>query len=110
MRAVLDDEADVAALGISTWETIGRDQLMPGALEAIWTSPVYSHCNFTALPALEEQRAQRWAEHLMAMNWEVPEHRRIMELEGLRQWVSPRLEGYDSLLAAVREQNIPLHW
>jgi phosphonate transport system substrate-binding protein len=42
LRAVLEDRADAAAIGINTWEAIGREQLMPGALEAFWVSPNYS--------------------------------------------------------------------
>jgi ABC-type phosphate/phosphonate transport system substrate-binding protein len=46
----------------------------------------------------------------MAMDWEVPEHRRILEMEGLRQWVAPNLDGYTSLFEAVEEQQVPLYW
>jgi ABC-type phosphate/phosphonate transport system substrate-binding protein len=41
IRAVLDGRADAAAIGSSTWEAIGREELMPGALQAFWTSPPY---------------------------------------------------------------------
>jgi len=44
------------------------------------------------------------------MDWDVPEHRRILELEGLTRWVRPQLEGYRSLEEAMREQAIPLAW
>jgi len=30
LRLVLDGDADAAAIGITTWEAIGRDELMPG--------------------------------------------------------------------------------
>jgi ABC-type phosphate/phosphonate transport system substrate-binding protein len=110
LRAVLDDRADAAALGINTWEAIGRDELMPGAFEVVWESPTYSHCNFTALPTLSDQRVAPWVERLLAMDWDNPDHRRILELEGLKRWVTPRLDGYDSLFAAVREQGIADRW
>lgn len=110
LRAVLDDSADAAAIGINTWESIGRDELMPGAFEVLWLSPVYSHCNFTALPALSEERATAWAEHLFAMDWGNPLHRTILELEGLRHWVAPRLEGYEILFDAVQQQGIGPRW
>jgi ABC-type phosphate/phosphonate transport system substrate-binding protein len=110
LRAVLDDEAQAAAIGITTWGAIGRDNLTPGALEVFWTSPKYSHCNFTALPGLEQERSQPWVDRLMAMDWEIPEHRRILEMEGLRQWVAPNLDGYTSLFEAVEEQQVPLYW
>lgn len=110
LRAVLEDRADAAAIGINTWEAIGRDELMPGAFEAFWESPVYSHCNFTALPSLPEERTAPWVEHLLAMDWDNPAHRPILEMEGLRRWVEPRLEGYESLFEAVDEQGIGPRW
>lgn len=110
LRAVLEDRADAAAIGINTWEAIGRDDLMPGAFESFWQSPIYSHCNFTALPGLSEDRATAWVEHLFAMDWDNPAHRPILELEGLRRWVAPRLEGYETLFDAVQEQRIGPRW
>jgi hypothetical protein len=37
------------------------------------------------------------------MSWEEPSHRRLLELEGLRQWLPPRETGYESLRAALDE-------
>ncbi|MBA2639317.1 MAG: PhnD/SsuA/transferrin family substrate-binding protein [Nocardioidaceae bacterium] len=110
LRTVLDGHADAAAIGINTWEAIGRDELMPGAFEAFWESPTYSHCNFTALPRVPQERTQPWLDHLLAMDWDNPDHRPILEMEGLRQWVPPQLDGYASLFEAVREQAIPPRW
>lgn len=108
VRAVLDDEADVAALGITTWEQVaGAGDI---GLDVVWTSPEYSHCTFTALDSLDPARTDPWVRNLFAMDWEHPEHRRILEMEGLREWVPPRLEGYRSLLEAVDEQQVPLTW
>jgi phosphonate transport system substrate-binding protein len=110
IRAVLAGEADAAAIGINTWEAIGRDELMPGALEAFWTSPVYSHCNFTVLSSTAPERYEAWVDRLMQMDWEHPAHRPIMEMEGLRAWVPPQLDGYESLFRAVDEQGISPRW
>ncbi|MGI8901194.1 MAG: Rv1680 family SBP-like protein [Nocardioides sp.] len=110
LRAVLDDRADAAAIGINTWESIGREELMPGAFEAFWTSPTYSHCNFTALPGLDADRTDPWVEALFAMDWENPRHREVLEMEGLRQWVPPQLDGYASLFEAVEAQHISHRW
>lgn len=101
LRAVLDGRADAAAIGINTWESIGRDELMPGAFEACWTSPTYSHCNFTALPGLGADRVDPWVAALFAMDWENPRHREVLEMEGLHRWVPPELDGYQSLFEAV---------
>ncbi len=110
MRAVLDGEADATAIGITTWTSIGHDDLMKGSVEAFWESPEYCHCNFT-VTNLAPELADAWTARLLAMDWDEPEQRRIMEMEGLRRrWVRAQLEGYASLFEAIDEQGIPLRW
>ena len=110
IRAVLDGDADAAAIGNVTWDAIGRGELMPGALEAFWRSPEFYHCNFTALSALPEERSRPWVDTLLAMDWAVPEQRRILELEGLRHWLPGDTSGYATLFDAVKEQSIASAW
>lgn len=110
IRVLLDDGADAVALGINTWEAIGKDELMPGALEEFWRSPLYCHCNFTALDRVSAQRTDPWVDHLLAMSWDDPNHRRILELEGLKRWMKPDLAGYASLFEAVKQQEISPRW
>ncbi len=111
LRAVLDDDADVAAVGINTWQalTAAGDGTVAD-LEVVWESEPYSHCNFTALPSLDADRADAWVTNLMKMDWNDPEHRRILQLEGLTAWKRPDLAGYDSLIAAMDAQGISEHW
>ena len=111
LAAVLDRRADAAAVGASSWDALVRAGEVPsGRLSAFWTSPAYSHCNFTALPSLPTDLALAWSAHLLAMDWANPEHRRILEMEGLRRWVEPQLDGYRDLIEAVEEQGIAARW
>ena len=73
-------------------------------LDVVWESEPYSHCNFTALDSLDHDLAERWVTNLQGMDWDDPEHRRVLELEGLRRWERPVLSGYDSLIAAMDAQ------
>lgn len=109
LRALLDDEAELTAIGQPTWDGLAAADGVDD-LEVVWTSPDYCHCNFTALPSLSEERARPWVEHLLAMDWEIPEHRKILELEGLKQWVEPQHEGYKSLFEAMEVQGIADSW
>jgi ABC-type phosphate/phosphonate transport system substrate-binding protein len=110
LRAVIDEKADAAAIGIGTWEAMARGEVTPGAFEVFWRSPLYCHCNFSSLASLDAERAESWVEHLLRMSWDDPNHRRILEMEGLHRWVRPELEGYGVLFDAVRDQAIPLRW
>ena len=111
MRAVLDDEADVAAVGVNTWDALtaaGDDTVTD--LEVVWTSPAYNHCNFSTLGSLDRDVAESWVETLLAMDWENLEHRQILELEGLKEWKRADTDGYRSLISAMDEQGISDHW
>jgi phosphonate transport system substrate-binding protein len=111
LRAVAEDEADVAAVGINTWQGLrAAGERAVADFEVVWQSEDYNHCNFTALPALREDRAEAWVTHLLAMDWDDPQHRQILELEGLRQWKRPRLDGYASLVEAMAAQGIAERW
>jgi ABC-type phosphate/phosphonate transport system substrate-binding protein len=110
VEAVLAGDADVAAVGISTWTAMGSADLMAGSLEVAWQTEGYCHCMFTALDTLPEHRYGPWRDRLLAMDWNIPEHRKILELEGLRQWVRPHLDGYKPLFAAVEEQGVDPRW
>lgn len=111
LRAVAEDEADVAAVGINTWQALAAaGDAGIADFEVVWESEPYNHCNFTALDTLEEERAEAWVSHLLAMSWDDPEQRRVLELEGLREWKRAELAGYASLAEAMTAQGIADHW
>jgi len=111
LAAVLDGRADAAAVGAASWDVFVRaGDVPPNRLAPFWTSPGYNHCNFTSLSSLDADRAAAWVAHLSAMEWENPEHRRILELEGLRRWIGPELAGYRHVFEAVDEQGIAARW
>lgn len=73
-------------------------------IRPIWTSQAYCHCNFTALTGFPEERAQRWTEALLAMSYDNPRWRGLMDQEGLKRWIRADesiLEGYRVLFDAV---------
>jgi len=107
LRAVLDGRADAGAVGSPFWSSVQAQRLAPaGALTAIWTSPPYSHCMFTARAGLEFELRQQFVDALLAMRFDNPAHKPILEAEGLKQWIVADVSGYDSLQAACAEQGI----
>jgi ABC-type phosphate/phosphonate transport system substrate-binding protein len=106
LRALADGRAHAGAVGDLVWvqeQAAGR--INPALLEVLWTTPGFDHCMFDALPALDDARARAFAEALFKMSWDDPAQRRLLELEGLRQWLPPREEGYASLRRALDESD-----
>jgi ABC-type phosphate/phosphonate transport system substrate-binding protein len=102
VEAVARGDADAGALGDATWVAL-RAEGHPAVadLELAWRSPVYYHCNFTALPGFD---GVAWSEALLAMRHEEPTLRPAMDLEGVKRWLPADKRGYETLTAAMREQ------
>lgn len=105
VRAVLDGRADAGAIGSPFWNSVRNEHLVPeGSLREIWTSPTYHHCMFTARPGLNKDDERRFTEALLAMSYDNPVHRSILDAEGLQRWLTPHLDGYADLRQAAAEQ------
>ena len=107
LRAVQDGRAQAGAVGDLVWvgeQSAGR--VDPTKVEVLWTTPPFDHCMFDALPTLAPVKADAFGRALFAMKWENPKHRRLLELEGLREWKPPREDGYASLVAALDAGNL----
>src|SRR5215468_1320688 len=105
VRAVLDGRADAGAIGSPFWNTVRSERLVPeGALTEIWASPPFNHCMFTARSDLDPALEQQFAKALFGMSFDNPIHRRVLEAEGVRQWIAPQLDAYAELREASAQQ------
>jgi phosphonate transport system substrate-binding protein len=105
VRAVLDGRADAGAIGSPFWNTVRSEHLVPeGGLCEVWSSPAYNHCMFTARPDLNVDQELRFVAALLAMSCDNPDHRSILDAEGLKRWLPPHLEAYAALRQAAAQQ------
>ena len=105
VRSVLEGRADAGAICSPFWNTVRKEQSVPeGGLCEIWSSPRYNHCMFTARPDLDLEKEHRFAEALLAMSYDNPLHRSILDAEGLQRWLTPDLDGYADLRQAAAQQ------
>ncbi|MFN2529792.1 MAG: phosphate/phosphite/phosphonate ABC transporter substrate-binding protein [Pyrinomonadaceae bacterium] len=105
VRALLEGRADAGAIGSPFWNTVRNEHLVPeGGLTEIWSSPAYNHCMFTARPDFDREEENRFVEALLAMSYDNPAHRPILQAEGLERWLTPHLDGYGALRQAAEQQ------
>jgi phosphonate transport system substrate-binding protein len=110
LRALREGRADVGAIGETTWiRQVAEGRVEARSIQPFWTSPGYCHCNFTVLEDLDQELGRRWTETLLAMRYDEPRWRELMDLEGLERWIRADPEtmtGYDVLFEAVERQGL----
>jgi ABC-type phosphate/phosphonate transport system substrate-binding protein len=107
VRAIIEGSAEAGAIGRATWDAfVANGAIDPDGLRMFWTSPGYSHCNFTARTKLAASLAQRFTKAIEAMDYNDPKWNQIMNLEGLTRWMRGSTEGYDALEHEARRLDI----
>ena len=102
LDALRRGEAEAGAVGDLVWVTEQTAGRVDGAsLVSVWNSPPFDHCMFDGREGLDPAAAKAFSEALFAMKWDDPRHRTILEMEGLKKWMPPREDGYNSLMQAL---------
>lgn len=101
VKALLAGTADAACVIDGNRLAFVREGLLPvnGVRVVLQTAP-YDHCNFTILDGGPPSIA-RFRELLLAMSYDDPALRPLLDMEGLRQWLPGRTTGYALLERAV---------
>jgi ABC-type phosphate/phosphonate transport system substrate-binding protein len=106
MDSLLAGTADATAVLDLNWEAWRNDgSVDPARLRILTPTAPFDHCNFTVTPAFTAERVEPWVRALLSMDYAVPEHREMMDLEGLKAWLPGRTSGYQDLTAAAEEQH-----
>jgi phosphonate transport system substrate-binding protein len=98
------DRVDAACMIDSNLLLFAREGILPtGSVRVLAQTPPYDHCTMTAGPSAGKSEVGHLADLLLGMDYGDPELRPLLDLEGLKQWRPPRLDGYAQLERAVDE-------
>ncbi|MDX8380107.1 MAG: PhnD/SsuA/transferrin family substrate-binding protein [Gallionella sp.] len=103
--ALMAGEIEATWMMDSNHLAFSREGILPASATRIVarTAP-FDHCNFTVSPDADETQIARFTELLLAMSWDDPDVRPLLELEGLKAWLPGRTSGYDLLIRAVDDE------
>ncbi|MDQ6799823.1 MAG: PhnD/SsuA/transferrin family substrate-binding protein [Acidobacteriota bacterium] len=105
LKALREGKADAGTIGDLVWvNEQASGHIDPTQIGVLYTTPGFDHCMFDALPSLGATTRDQFQRALFSMKWDNPAHRRLLELEGLREWLPPREEGYRSLERALASE------
>ena len=100
IKALVAGKVDAACILDANHVAFQRAGLYgPNALRVLLQTPAYDHCNFTVLA--ETPTTDAFRDGLLAMSYDDPAVRPLLDLEGLKAWLPGRTTGYAQLERAV---------
>ena len=102
-RALVAGEVDAACILAANHLVFTREGTLPnGSTRVVVETVPFDHCNMTVNDdAAPSALVKQFTELLLDMDYGDAEVRPLLDMEGLKQWVSGRLEGYRALEQAV---------
>ena len=97
-KAMLNGEVDATwmlDLNYDAWiqdGTIDKNQV-----DIIYKTPFFDHCIFSGRPDLKVEKFEMFAKILHKMDYNNPEHKEMMDMEGLKKWVIGRTTGFEQI-------------
>ena len=101
-RDLMTGRVEAASMLDANLLTFTREgTLSSGSTRILAQTPPYDHCNVTVLDDAPIDLAWRFVDLLLGMKYEDPVVRPLLDLEGLKQWLPGRIDGYAQLTRAV---------
>jgi phosphate/phosphite/phosphonate ABC transporter binding protein len=106
LKALREKRGGAGIISARLWKHLQKDKPEEAAtFQAIWTSPAFSHCMFTARKDFDKDLGARFTRLMLAMDPKDPVCAEILRLEGCQKWVAGSQEGYEHLLKALRDED-----
>lgn len=103
-RALASGDVDAACLSDANLMLFACEGVLPaGSARVVAQTLPYDHCMMAAGPTVDPALLGEFTELMLGMTYVDPEHRPLLDLEGLHRWRSARTQGYQQLEQAVDE-------
>ena len=104
-RCLQNEKVVATAMLDLNWESWIRDgTLDPSQYSILATTSKFDHCVFSVSKDFSEDREQHWLSILFSMSYANQNHREMMDLEGLKEWLPGRTTGFQPLRKAIKIQ------
>jgi len=102
VRALMAGTVDAACVIDGNRLAFAREGMFaPNALRVVYQTAPYDHCNFTILDGAPTEQIATFRELLLAMSYDDPGLRPLLDMEGLKAWLPGRTTGYAALARAI---------
>lgn len=102
-KALMAGEVDAACMIDGNHWLFGKEGTLPSGTTKILTQTgTYDHCNFTVLDDAPSHLVSKFVELLFSMDFDDPEVRPLLQLEGLKKWKPGRTDQYALLEKSIQ--------
>lgn len=99
-------DADASTLLDLNWERWTSDgTIAADKYRILATTDKFDHCVFAVRDDFDKADEDRWLEVLFSMSYGNPQHREMMDMEGLKEWKPGRTTGFGPLKEACDAQD-----
>jgi ABC-type phosphate/phosphonate transport system substrate-binding protein len=108
LKSLMAGEVEASAMLDLNWQRWSADgTLDPAKYAVLATTQLFDHCVFAVKDEFPAELEEPWMKTLMSMSYANPNHREMMDLEGLKEWLPGRTSGFAALTEAVQAQGFP---
>jgi len=105
LQCLLDGGADASCVLDLNWGLWSSDGTAdPAKVKVLATTQPFDHCVFAVRNDFDTAMEAAWLKVLHSMSYDNPEHREMMDMEGLKAWMEGRTTGFWQLEDAVARQ------
>lgn len=102
LQALTSGEAHASWCLDLNWQLWSADGTAdPAKVQVLATTEPFDHCVFTVRGDFPPEDEWRFLDALFAMSYDNPEHREMMDMEGLKKWEPGRTTGFGPLTHAT---------
>jgi phosphonate transport system substrate-binding protein len=108
LKSLMAGEVAATAMLDLNWQRWSTDGTIdPANYRILATTQQFDHCVFAVKNEFPSELQDPWLQTLMSMSYANPDHREMMDLEGLNEWLPGRTSGFAALTEAVAHQGYP---
>ncbi len=111
VRALIEGRVDAACVLDANVLGFAKDGTIEGdSLRVLAKTPAFDHCNFTAFSDNPHPLTERFIQLLLSMKYSDSSVRGLMDMEGLKEWRTGRVEGYSALGRSIEQFGTIADW
>ena len=104
LECLAKGETDASAMLDLNWDAWTSDgTVSPASFRILATTDKFDHCVFTVRQDFPAATEEQWLKVLFSMSYDNPEHRQMMDMEGLKAWQEGRVSGFGPLAEATEK-------